>query len=89
MQSYLLVALGVALSDGPGSGPDHPAPHSLAVFLGNTTTHQTFQLRGRTEVMVRPAGQVLSPAGQQGALQPLLQDNKERKGYQWVVGVCR
>ncbi len=43
--AYLLVALWVMLSDRPGSGSDHPAPHPLSVLLRDAASQQTFELR--------------------------------------------
>lgn len=73
---YLLVVLRMSVSDGPGPGSDHPAPHSLPVLLRDTTAQKTFDLGGRTQVIVRPAGQVLGPATQQGMLRPFLQGHQ-------------
>lgn len=42
---YLLVALRVMLSDRPGSGSDHPAPHPLSVLLRDAASDQAFELR--------------------------------------------
>lgn len=73
---YLLVVLRMSVSDGPGPGSDHPAPHSLPVLLRDATAQKTFDLWGRTQVIVRPAGQVLGPATQQGVLRPILQGHQ-------------
>ena len=75
--TYLLVALWVMLSDGPGSGSDHPAPHSLPVLLRDADSQETFELGRRAEVVVGAAGQVLSPAVQLGTFKALLQGEPE------------
>lgn len=74
VRTHLLVALWVMLSDGPGSGLDHPPPDPRPVLVRDAAPQQTFELWRRTEVVVRPACQVLRPAVQQGALTTLLQD---------------
>lgn len=71
--AHLLVTLRVALPDRPGSGPDQPAPHLRAILPRYAGTQQSFEFRRGTQVIIRPAGQVLSPTGQQGALHSLLQ----------------